>query len=71
MRQIKERPQCRKAIISLGLQPHLANGIWDGLSYIAPDGHYSIGMSEGMERQMRKMVQEGYWGPIKRAPQGS
>jgi hypothetical protein len=64
MPEAKERPQCRKAIEKLRITPHIVNGTWDGHSYWS-DGKFGTGMSEGLRRQLRKMVKEGVWGPIR------
>ena len=64
MREIKERPLCRKAILDMELSPLLVNGVWNGKRAVGKDGRQSS-LSDGMKRQMRKMVQEGAWGPIR------
>lgn len=59
----KERPKCRIEIMRLQLAPILVNGTWDGrATTIGPDGG---GISAGLLVQMAKMVEEGYWGPIR------
>jgi hypothetical protein len=61
MRPRKERPLCRIAIAdNLKLKPHIVDGLWDGHSYEDADGVHS-GMSEGLRRQMAKMLEEGFW----------
>lgn len=57
----KERPRCRKAICDKSLSPcRDAKGYWDGYSALTPDGRRAF-LSEGVEKQMRKMLWEGYW----------
>lgn len=64
MAAIKERPLCRKTILNRKLSPFLVNGTWDGRRSVNPEGTRGW-LSEGMRRQMRKMILEGVWGPVK------
>jgi hypothetical protein len=64
MPEIKERPLCRKAILKLGIAPFLTNGIWDGRHAVDKEGQRGS-PSDGMRKQMRKMVDEGVWGAVK------
>lgn len=57
---LKERPTCRKVIIRRKLKPLLnSEGEWEGYMGISPDGTRGS-LSEGMRRQMRKMINEGW-----------
>jgi hypothetical protein len=56
----KERPRCRKVIIENGLRPHLVNGKWDHRFCLCPDGSEAY-MSIGLRKQMRRMIEDGYW----------
>jgi hypothetical protein len=86
--QIRERPGARKYIIERGLRPLVVrtkiwNGpgvspsdgpeFWDGCMAVDATGRESA-LSTVWRKQMRKMVAEGYWGPIVRRvwayPQG-
>jgi hypothetical protein len=64
MRETKERPGCRKAILNLGISPYLINGEWDGETALSTNGTRSD-MSDGLRDQMRLMVAEGHWGEVK------
>ncbi len=61
----RERPQCRKAIETRGIKPYILNGAWDGSSYWKEGRVHSVGLSDGMRQQLRKMVKEGLWGPVR------
>ncbi len=62
----KERPQCRQAIHNLKLRPYLEHGVWDGNTYWqGSDPQLHSAMSDGLRVQMRKMAQEGVWGPVR------
>jgi hypothetical protein len=63
MIEIRERPVCRKAILRMRLAPSLVDGVWDGKHAVHADGRRSL-MSDGMRREMRRMIEEGVWGPI-------
>jgi hypothetical protein len=57
-----ERPLCRKIILKRGLQPFIQSGKWDGLYHTTPDGGVGSGFSDGLRKQMTRMVEEGHWG---------
>lgn len=65
----KERPICRKAIVSRGLKPFLEPDrvtgklSWNGYAAVTSGGERTS-LSLGMRVQMRQMVAEGYFGPI-------
>ncbi len=65
----KDYPQCRHAIIKLGMRPFIKDGSWDGHTFIGPEGRRT-GATLRMKQQARIMFKEGYWGdiPIKRKP---
>jgi hypothetical protein len=55
------RPGCRRMIIRHQLRPYIDRfGRWDGFSGLRPDGH-RCDLSEGMAREMGKMLREGFW----------
>lgn len=57
----KERPVCRKKIIELQFRPFIGEcGYWEGFQAVGPDGIKSF-LSDGMARQMGKMLREGFW----------
>jgi hypothetical protein len=57
---IRERPRCRKVIVEKGLSPNLVNEKWDRMCTRDPDGRLAF-MSDGLRKQMRKMIAEGFW----------
>lgn len=57
---VKERPRCRAVILRGGLQPRLVDGVWDG-RWAKNADHERIWLSEGMRKQMRRMIAEGVW----------
>ncbi|MGD1157510.1 MAG: hypothetical protein ABSA41_17020 [Terriglobia bacterium] len=57
----RERPQCRKQIIKHHLRPRLEDGRWDGTATELESGNQRIFLSDGMRKQMGKMLWEGYW----------
>lgn len=56
----KERPYCRKTVISLDLMPYPSTDDWDLIHAITPKGVVTR-LSEGMQKQMAKMIDEGLW----------
>lgn len=60
----KERPLCRKWIIENDCRPRVIDGEWNGKNVMDCNGH-SIFLSNGLMKQMRKMVRECHWGIIK------
>ena len=57
----KERPRCRRMIIAYHLRPWLdQRGIWDGY-FALNETNQMIALSGGMQKQMRRMILEGYW----------
>ena len=60
-----ERPICRQAVAKMQLDPFIVNGVWDGLTYRDENGNpASRHPSKGLRTQIRKMVEEGHWGPV-------
>ncbi len=57
----KERPSCRRWIVSEDLRPYPSSEIWDGMSATRPGGEHTF-LSDGLPAQMRRMLLEGYWG---------
>ena len=57
----RERPGCRKAILSRGLRPHVGpDGRWDGRHAVTPEGRRTA-LSGGLRKEMRLMIAEGRW----------
>jgi hypothetical protein len=60
---LKERPRLRSFIRHHKLRPHLVAGRWDGYN-AAQDwegGVRRVWLSEGLRKQMKKMIAEGCW----------
>ncbi len=61
---IKERPRIRKAIVAGEIRPYTdAEGYWDGITAVWPDGHVSC-LCSSFAKQMRRMVELGDLGEI-------
>jgi hypothetical protein len=60
----KERPGCRKAILKLGLRPLTVEGEWDGSRSVDETGERGS-LSDGLRKQMRRMIAEGHWSGVK------
>jgi hypothetical protein len=59
---IKERPKCRKHIIMQGLKPYPNADSWIKW-YAWNSAGKRVIISGGLSKQMRKMIQEGYFNP--------
>jgi hypothetical protein len=58
-----ERQEYRKRIIAFGYRPNLkAPGVWDKKTALDREGRM-VGLSECMRSQMRRMIEQGYFGP--------
>jgi hypothetical protein len=64
---VKERPQCRKLILERRLSPYPSHMEWDGLQAIDETGERSH-LSEGMRRQMARMIWQGLFGDFIEKP---
>ncbi len=67
----KERPRCRGVIVREGYVPWREHdeGWWDGFSAQRPDGR-RVFLSEGLKKQMRKMLWEGAWPKVGKLSRG-
>ncbi len=53
----RPRPKCREQLVRLGLRPLIVNGEWNG-DAIDGEGR-RVGLSNGMYKELRRMVVEG------------
>jgi len=55
----KERPKCRRFIIEQAYRPEVEKGKFTGRAHRKEGGF--CWLSDGLRRQMRRMIAEGYW----------
>lgn len=57
----KERPICRQIIINRVMRPNPTPEKWDNTTALTHNA-CEVRLTDGLRKQMGKMIQEGYWG---------